>query len=336
MTDTATSLATDGKSATVAAENQTDDVDAQLEAMRLAEEETTPEPQEPKEQAKAKPEAEPDEKQKAEAETEENEKPPLTPEEVEKRWRDTQGALKAERGKRQERDRELEELRAEIETLKGGRPSQAQQETADDLGLGEAPDMEKDPMAYLKWTKQVVDAMMQERRQTASEQQQESEQSNYVRQVVQTFTQAENEYRKAVPDYDDAMEHLRQARIAEIEAFGIPKAQAVQQFQQEALQMADAAYRTGNQPAAVVYKIAQTRGYRPKAAEETKADPVQDRQKADAEMQKRRDAEKLSKSLGGGGGKAAKSGPSIELANATKDGDEFDRLFEQLRDEAGY
>lgn len=311
MKDTDTSPGTD-------AGTSADDFDAQFEAAKAAEKAAEP--------PKAS-EAAPSEKT-AEAKTPEGEqgkdKPPLTPEEVENRWKQSRAALKEERSKRQSTESELADLKRQIAELRGGGEKKPGREDA--YGM-EIPDPQQDPNGAFLAAVEYARRVQQEARQAEEQERQQTQQRTYVETIQTQFSAAEQEYSQAVPDYFDAVNHLREARMAEIQAFGYDEQTASQVFAQEAMELASAALQSGQHPAAVIYRVSQQRGYqmRPQAP-----DPSAQIAKTTAAIENRNKASKLTQSLSGPGGKSARTEPTIEYANQVKDGDEFDRLFAEL------
>lgn len=332
MTEQTATVSAEADSGAEAAENKSDDLDAQLEAMRLAEEQA-PEP-EPK--AEAEPKAEKKEEKKAEAEPEkaeadakkEEKKEPLPVEEIEKRWRDQQAATKAERSKRQERDAEIAELRAQVQQLTGQQPQQEQNPY-------DIPDFDENPEAAVRaaiaFAKQNAQAQQQEQQMSVEEQ--------AFNQKLNTFRTAETEYAQAVPDYMDAVKHSHQARINELTTvWGLPEQEAIETYKEELKQVIEYAVDSGNHPAHMIYQLAKTRGYQgPQPKEPETPSPEDLAAKAKADIDQRNKAQVMAKTMSGSGGSSVRGGPTVEQLNSTSSGDDFDKMFEEMaRQERGY
>lgn len=81
------------------------------------------------------------------------------------------------------------------------------------------------------------------------------------------FTQYhEQEFLKTKPDYYEAVNHLRNARVTELQLVGVPQNEIGQIIMEEAKSITIAAARSGKSPAEIAYTIAQQRGYAPKQA----------------------------------------------------------------------
>ena len=324
MTDKATSPGTDAEGAATSTETVVDDLDAALEAMREAEEAG----EQPQPEVKAEPNQTDEVKGKdpetdaaaEEAKKKTDEKPPLSVEEITKRWRDQQAATKQERTKRQQGDQRIEDLERQIAELRGEKPKQAASPSIPDLD----EDAEGAIRAAVEFARQTqTDATENERLETAA-----TEARNEVQQVATIVRAAEAEYVKAVPDYPEALKHFRTARLTEMQLYGMSQEDAARALQEETLDLARFAVSKNQHPAHLVYQLAQQRGY-VKAAD---PEPSKDEQiaKAQEEIKQRKAAEKLAKTISGTGGKTVKGGPTVEQLNETASGDEFDKLFAEM------
>lgn len=322
MTEQTATVSAEADSGTVAAENNTDDLDSQLEAMRLSEEQA----QEP--EPKSEPKAEAKEPEKADTEPKKDKKDPLPVEEIEKRWRDQQAATKAERSKRQERDAEIEALKEQVAALTG-RPTQQEQNPLD------IPDFDENPEAAIR-------AAIAFAKQNAQAQQQETQLSAKDRQfqeTAQVFTRAEAEYAAAVPDYYDAVQFSQQARFNELtNVWGQSPQEAQETVRQESMEMVAYAMSGDGHPAHLIYNLAKSRGYTGPAPKVAETPTVEDMAKAaGADIAQRNKAQVMAKTLSGSGGSSVKGGPTVEQLNGTSGGDEFDKLFDEIaRQERGY
>ena len=106
---------------------------------------------------------------------------------------------------------------------------------------------------------------------------------------------AEQRFREATPDYDDAVSHLKTSRVNELMLWGLPTDQAQMQVQQEAAEIVSHAIRNRKSPAEVAYEMARLRGYQPRSV--AQQSPVSD--------EKKERAQQASKSLSGTGASPA-------------------------------
>lgn len=137
--------------------------------------------------------------------------------------------------------------------------------------------------------------------------------------LSQAITASEAEYKQTVPDYDDAVKHLVQARAMELQVYGMSPQEIQQAISQEAYDLAATALRQNRSPAEVAYEVAKYRGYRPNQGQQQTNQGV-------AQIEAINRGQAQSRSLGGAGGAA----PSKDLnanAIAALSTDEFDKLY---------
>jgi hypothetical protein len=187
---------------------------------------------------------------------------PLPPEELEKRYRQQGAALREERRNRRAMEARIRDLEA------GGaqRQPQRQGEVEDDP----RPDPKEDPIGWTEWMDRRI-ARQEERAQAdqASEREQEQRREQ-VRQVAQQVSEYETDFRETHPDYDDAIEHLRSERIADLVATGYTEADAKVVTTREFLQISARTLVGKGDPAETFYKLAQRRGYSQDKSEATR------------------------------------------------------------------
>jgi hypothetical protein len=119
----------------------------------------------------------------------------------------------------------------------------------------------------------------------------------------------EAEFVAQTPDYNDAIAYLRNARVRELGVFGVAEEQALATSNQELRQHAFWAASKGFDPAAMAYKIAESRGYQRKAPTAGPAEKLQ--------MQQR--GVNASRSLGSGGASGGKLSVEALLAMSDED-----------------
>jgi hypothetical protein len=181
-----------------------------------------------------------------------------------------QGALHAEREKRKAESgradaeaaraadykRQLDAIAKMREQVQGRQQPQEQQRPA-----APADDDIAGQVAYLKAQLERVqgtaDGFVRDR-QAASLDQAETQH------LSAALTTSEAEYRTQKPDYDEAVNHVINARAQELQLYGLNPVQIQQALQQEVLDVTRAAIQQGKSPAEVAYQLAALRGYRPK------------------------------------------------------------------------
>lgn len=113
------------------------------------------------------------------------------------------------------------------------------------------PDLQNDPAGYLQALEGRLSAFEQAR---AEEQQ--------YRQVDEALNQDERLFSQSVPDYDQASDHYVQSRARELLQFHTPQ-DAQRILTAEARNIASQAWQRGMSAGAMVYQLAQARGYVP-------------------------------------------------------------------------
>lgn len=148
---------------------------------------------------------------------------------------------------------------------------------------------EDDPAAFTQQNLAELRKQNEELRNYLAGQHQQSQQQTQQQHAVQYYTNAitvsEQQVSREQPDYYPAVNALRAARAAELAEMpqfrGNPQAVEAQ-LQREALHLAEQAVRNGEPPAAVYYRLAVARGWRPEMAQQQP--PAQQRQAAQLEV----------------------------------------------------
>jgi hypothetical protein len=130
----------------------------------------------------------------------------------------------------------------------------------------EIPTLDKDPVGYLVGTLQRQGEVIQALTQNEMQRNQFVQQSSGVMNLQQHAIAQEREFAAQNPDYQSALDHLMKARHADLVEVGCDAAERQQILTQEALAIAERGMRTNRNPAEIIYKLAQQRGYK-KAAE---------------------------------------------------------------------
>lgn len=92
-------------------------------------------------------------------------------------------------------------------------------------------------------------------------------------QQQQAFTAFQNqvqalraEFMKTNADFDAAYNHIRNIRMADLRAYGVPESDISRQLLIEEVRLSENAILNGKNPAAVLYDLAKRHGYTPTAA----------------------------------------------------------------------
>lgn len=138
---------------------------------------------------------------------------------------------------------------------RGGAPQQQQ--------VAEIPQLDKDPVGFMVTTLQRQGDIIQQLVQSEQQRNQFIQQSQSVVTLQQRARALEQEFAATNPDYNQAADHLVKARNAELMAVGYADPAMRQQIiAQEALQIANQAAQMGGNPAEMIYRLAELRGYR--------------------------------------------------------------------------
>jgi hypothetical protein len=156
------------------------------------------------------------------------------------------------------------------------------------------------------------------------QQQRDSEAVNQaeIMQLRTVMETSEGQFRAAQPDYDQAIDHVMQARANELALYGLTPMQVQQAIAEEVTDIARNAIAQGRNPAELGYQIALSRGYRPDAPQAAAA-PSGGTAMAQIEAIGRGQA--ASKSVGSGGGVRTQQLNAEAIASMSPD--EFDALY---------
>ena len=197
------------------------------------------------------------------------------------------------------------------------------------------PDMATDPVGHivarLDQTQQRVDQFGQGSQQQQQAWTQQQQQAQVLQNFVMRAQALENEFKIETPDYEAAFTHLNQVRGKELAKIGIrDPGERMRAIQQQNLIIADIAMQNGQNPAQVLYELAQDRGYAPArspAEQEQAAEPEQvpngmtDRQRLDTLAAGQQQARSI------GNMRGAAPPPLTAQRLLEMDGDEFMKMI---------
>lgn len=258
---------------------------------------------------KVEPEREPAEEPKAE---EAPKREPLAPEELDKRYRQAQAALREERQKR----REAEERAAKAQ------PAQSE---ADELmeAIAALRDDDEDPIEDIATVKKALKIFRERQEAERTQEVQSREQQSAFQRFSSHVTDSEAEFREENPDYDDAQTYFKKTLRAELEGLGLDGEELDQEFTRQVLGVAQKAIEKGKSPAEVVYNVAKLRGYKtgdtPKAKEPApvKTESSEAVDKVVGTIQTLQKSQQASKSLSSVGGSGA-GGKDISIGHVSQ------------------
>ena len=286
-----------------------------------------------------------------EAEAEKRTEAKLSYEELEKRYRQSSGAIKEERALRKQHAEEARKAREQAEAItkmiaefRSGKQQGQPQEQAP-----QAPSLEEDPIGFFQHQIAELKSALGERDKrledisASHKQTSESIQTDQRARALHSFTQqSEIDFRRQSPDYDDACTYLANQRMAELSAWypdHSPKAQAIAEqygyedvaaFRQsilrnDSIQVAQQAVQMGISPAQMYYETAKNRGYQANAGAGGNG------KSADAAIESARRGVKASRSLSGGEGRTDNAMSAADLADLYEtDPEAADKMFEKM------
>jgi hypothetical protein len=294
--------------------------------------------------AKAEPEAEP----APEPEKPEAAKGPIPYEELDKRYKQLQGALGEERGTRKQLSERLQNMETLIRQITGkaDQPAQGQKPAAEQT----IPDINEDPVGHFAAKLAATEAKLKAIEEASTKTVETITREKQEQQFWSTVERSEIEMRSTAPDYDDAVGFLEQSRVRELEAmipdtdqslalahqngFRTVEDLRIAMLNRDRVAVATQALQMGMSPAQLYYNLAKQRGFTgpaPKAPAAPMKPTAQAKQpNAIAATKKGQEA---SRSLSGGGAGASDGAVSLEdLAEMyIEDPDRADQMFKSMK-----
>lgn len=223
-------------------------------------------------EAEAQPDATPEPTQAAE-----EAKKQVPPEEIERRYRNLQGALSEERESAKALRHRLQNMEAVIRTVLERDAAPQGQEAP------KIPDRNEDPIGYFEHKIAELERANAELRDGTTRTQEAMTREAAQRQFWEAVSRGEQAFREQAKDYDDAVGWLEQHRMRELELMlpddhpaAIQAAreggyESVQQLRVAALNndrinVAQQAFQTRRNPAELYYSLARARGYQGRTA----------------------------------------------------------------------
>lgn len=229
-----------------------------------------------------------------------------------------QGALHAEREKRKGVEAELTKARETLAAIQQMREQIANRKPE--------PLPEADDPAAIEHLRQRIAQQDQTINRFGQQMDSQAIEQRETRELGAVMQASENDYRAVQPDYDNAIQHVIQARANELSLYGLNPADIQQTIAEEAMDIVRSAVQQGRNPAELGYQIALSRGYRPAAGEAGQEGQQQQQGGAQATLAALATARAGSKSLGQAGGGGTAKTLNAE-AIAAMDPDEFDALY---------
>lgn len=198
-------------------------------------------------------------------------------------------AMKKEREKWQARMAGMEEKLSKYDQLEGKlNQFYANQETKD-LDAS-TPDYDENPAEYLRIRQERMEKQQDKMSENLSEYDKQREQQAQMQQIGTAISADEQRFVKEKPDYNNALQFVRDREMQRIKMAGYDDTQAMQALSQMEFQIGAQMINQQQSPAEYIYNMAKWYGYKNEAsaAAEEKIDQLEDGMKA-------------SKTLGSGG-----------------------------------
>ena len=139
------------------------------------------------------------------------------------------------------------------------------------------PTLESDPAAFI----QRQQAEIAELKQAEAQRQQQNQQVQYVQQIEARARTDVQAYMVETPDYQEAENHLMNARATQLQHLGVPAQQISAMIKMEALHIAEQVFQQGRPLGETIYNLAKSMGYAKKVAQ-----PVSNEEDVDTVAQK--------------------------------------------------
>lgn len=232
-------------------------------------------------------------------------------------------ALKEERVRRQEMQREAQELREANKKMSEAFSKLVS--AADEEVKPPMPDYDDDPIGHMKAKLDEANQRIEGLTRTEGQIKQGQQDEQNMNQFMNQYTAKANEFAQDNPDFTQAYNHLVTELRDDYVAQGMTPEAAAQRLQQEELRMAGEQMRDGRNPAETLYAMAKRRGY---SAKQESA-PADKASKGREDMQRMERGRKASVSLNNKGVEPNTRMSLEEIANLSDDND-FDNAWDDV------
>lgn len=229
-------------------------------------------------------EGEPVEQEAAESKDEPAQEPdkaaqqPIPYEELDKRYKQLQGALGEERGTRKQMAERVQQMEQVLRAVVAQRQAQAQPQAE----APKVPTIEEDPIGFFQHKLAQQERIIHELRTGTQQNVQQVQQAHVEQQFWGAVERSEQTMRQTNPDYDPAVTFLEAGRVKELEVMvpdnasgeayaqqmGYPSAAdlRVAMLNNDRVQVARQALQMGMSPAELYFSLAKQRGFQSKPA----------------------------------------------------------------------
>lgn len=123
------------------------------------------------------------------------------------------------------------------------------------------PDPSVDPLGALMHQLSTVQNKIAEMQAQQAQQSTQQQQLTAFQQFQANVQALSKQFAAATPDFDAAYAHVRNARIADLQAYGLTQQKINETIFREEIALAEAAIQQGKNPAAEIYSMAKRHGY---------------------------------------------------------------------------
>lgn len=159
----------------------------------------------------------------------------------------------------EEGQRELGRLQAQLESLK--QPPQTKEDPL--------PDVATDPLGNLLGQIGRLSKAVNELQNGFTTQSQQTQQQTAFQNFQRGVMELRDTFAKTTPDFNDAYQHLRAGRTADLKAFGMTDQEVRENLFREEVVLSEKAIQLGKNPAEVLYEMSKRHGYVPKTVPAT-------------------------------------------------------------------
>lgn len=163
----------------------------------------------------------------------------------------------------QEERAEKKQLKAELEQFKQWQAGvQEQLKRIPAAEQAQAPDPQTDPWGYQNWALQQLGSTVQEINQWRQQQQIQAQTQENANRVLGWASQQAKAFEASQPEYPNAYKFATEARSKEYQAMGISDPAMINQLiEQDTARIISHAAQNGLNPAELIYKFAELRGF---------------------------------------------------------------------------
>jgi hypothetical protein len=178
----------------------------------------------------------------------------------EKQARDKAGLAANERVKRRAAERELGDLKRQVDEL-SARVTGSDRDELLEMVAGLRDD-DDEPITDINRVKAIIKTFITREQKTAEAQTAEQKRSAYVNNLTRQMDSAEKDFAVEHPDYPEAAVWYAKERQAEFEALGYHGAALKSRMANELYGMTDRLLQEGRDPAEAIYALAKRRGFK--------------------------------------------------------------------------